>query len=75
MHHLFVNYPSEAYLELSQKSTMELLCENSFNRELFSQKSSIVYVRLGSKYTSALPLTTGVLLNFGPSPHFAYDLF
>ena len=38
---------AEAYLEPSGTSTMELFCENSF-----LEKSYIVDVRLGSKYTS-----------------------
>ena len=44
---------SEAYLETSRTSTMELFFAKiaAFSRQLFSQKCSIVDVRLGSKYT------------------------
>ena len=40
---------TEVYLELSRTSAMKL----AFNRELLSQKTSIVDVWLGSKYASA----------------------
>ena len=42
---------AEAYLGPSRISTMERLCKNS--PQLFSQKGSVVDVRLGSKYASA----------------------
>ena len=43
---------AEAYLEPSRTSTMELFCESSSRLKPFSQKSSILDVRLDCKYGS-----------------------
>ena len=55
---------SEAYLEPSRASMMELSWENSQQLKAvsyFRKKSSIVDVRLGSKYTSSINLEIPLL--------------
>ena len=60
---------SEANLELSRKSTMELFCENSYRLKTvysFCKKSFIVDVGLGSKYASGNTRSFVFFINFNP---------